>query len=113
MENSSGKTGQAPGGAPTEEQVLEALREVIDPEVGVNIVDLGLVYHTGIEGRNVRITMTMTTSTCPLHAYIANMAREAVATKVPGAESVEVEMVWDPPWTPEMMSEEAHRQLGR
>lgn len=110
--NPETKSPEAAGG-PSEGQVLEALSGVIDPEVGINIVDLGLIYKTDIQGGRVHITMTMTTSTCPLHAYIAEMARKAVQAKVPGAQSVDVEMVWDPPWTPDMMTEAARKQMGR
>lgn len=98
-------------GSPSEEQVLDALRGVIDPEVGVNIVDLGLIYETKISEGHVHVTMTMTTATCPLHAYISDMAKSAIAA-LPGVGSVETEMVWDPPWTADLMSDAARRQLG-
>lgn len=103
---------QSPAGFLSEELVMTALSQVDDPEVGINIVDLGLIYGVEMADGRVRVTMTMTTSTCPLHAYITEAARSAVAS-LPGVESVEVEMVWDPPWKPELMSEAARRQLGR
>lgn len=100
-------------GEPDEVAVYDALRSVIDPEVGIDIVNLGLVYGVEIRGGDVSVTMTMTTSACPLHAYITGQAKEAIERVVPGTGSVEVEMVWDPPWDPEMMSAEARRALGR
>jgi metal-sulfur cluster biosynthetic enzyme len=96
----------------TEQQVLEALREVVDPEIGVNIVDLGLVYSTSVEDGRVHVAMTMTTRACPLHAYLTEAADAAIRRHAPDAQSVEIEMVWDPPWSPAMMSETAKQQLG-
>jgi len=96
----------------TDEQVFGALREVVDPEIGANIVDLGLVYNVDIRGNDVRIAMTMTTRACPLHEYISETARAAVRRCLPEAERVDVEIVWEPPWSPAMMSAEAKRQLG-
>src|SRR5512139_3007020 len=95
-----------------DDQVLDALREVIDPEIGVNVVDLGLVYGVNVQGKDVRIAMTMTTPACPLHEYISEAAKTAVRRHVPEVEKVDVEIVWDPPWSPAMMSDEAKRQLG-
>lgn len=95
-----------------DDQVLDALREVIDPEIGVNVVDLGLVYSVNVQGKDVRIAMTMTTPACPLHEYISEAAKTAVRRHVPEVEKVDVEIVWDPPWSPAMMSDEAKRQLG-
>ena len=95
-----------------EEQIREALRGVMDPEIGINIVDLGLVYNVDVRGNDVHIQMTMTTQACPLHEYIAESARTAVRHAVPEVAGVDVEMVWDPPWSPAMMSAEAKRQMG-
>src|ERR671924_2358229 len=87
-------------------QVLEALKEVHDPELGINIVDLGLVYDVSIEGDTVHITYTLTTMGCPIGPLIeAQMQR--VLQDVEGVDKVEAEMVLSPPWTPEKMSEEA------
>lgn len=109
--------------AVTESGIREALREVIDPELGINIVDLGLVYGIEVEDARVRVVMTMTTPACPLSGYIEGLVRSAVAPLVAppnqgrdrGAESspprIEVSLVWDPPWSPEMMSPDAKRQL--
>ncbi len=95
-----------------EAQVLEALREVIDPELGVNIVDLGLVYSVAVRDGEVQVKMTMTTPACPLGAFLVDMAEAAIWRSIPEVESVWVELVWDPPWHPGMMSQTAKAQLG-
>jgi metal-sulfur cluster biosynthetic enzyme len=92
--------------------VLEALKEVIDPELGINVVDLGLIYEVGITGANVRITMTLTTPGCPLHESIGAAVREALETYMPGIGDVAVDLVWDPPWGPDRISEEGRLALG-
>ncbi len=94
------------------EQLLEALREVLDPEIGVNVVDLGLVYGAEMQGNTARIAMTMTTPACPLHEYLSETARTAVQRHLPQIEHIDIQIVWDPPWSPAMMSDEAKRQLG-
>ena len=96
----------------TEAEVLEALRKVVDPELGINIVDLGLVYSVGVDDKRAHVNMTMTTQTCPLHAYLAEAVESVLRQSFPDLEAVGVEMVWDPPWNPAMMSEAAKRQLG-
>ena len=95
----------------TETDVRDALREVIDPELGVNIVDLGLVYGVDVDERSVRITMTMTSPACPLRDYLQDLVESAVTARVPDAQNVVVEIVTDPPWTEDLMSEAARRQL--
>jgi metal-sulfur cluster biosynthetic enzyme len=95
----------------TEGDVREVLREVIDPEIGVNIVDLGLVYGVDVEGGVVRITMTMTSPACPLREYLQDLVESAVISRVPDVTRVTVEIVSDPPWTEDMMTEDARRQL--
>lgn len=97
---------------PTEEQVYTALRHVIDPEVGVNIVDLGLVYGLDIDQRDVAVTMTMTTPACPLSESIKADAAEQIRAASPGAASIKVQIVWEPRWGPEKMSDAAKQQLG-
>ena len=92
--------------------IREALFSVTDPEIGINIVDLGLVYGIEVRGNAVRIELTMTTQACPLHEYIAEQARTAVRQAMPEVSAVEVEMVWEPPWNPAMMSASAKQQLG-
>src|SRR5437764_24648 len=93
------------------EQVVEALRNVHDPELGINIVDLGLVYDVDIQGDTVHITYTLTTMGCPIGPLIEAEIRQFLS-EVEGVENIEAEMVLRPPWTPEMMSEEAKAALG-
>jgi metal-sulfur cluster biosynthetic enzyme len=94
-----------------EEQVLEVLKNVHDPELGINIVDLGLVYGVRVEGDSVHVTYTLTTMGCPIGPLIeAEMQR--FLSGVEGINHVDAEMVLRPPWTPEMMSEEAKAALG-
>jgi metal-sulfur cluster biosynthetic enzyme len=93
------------------DNVSEALKNVIDPELGINIVDLGLVYGIDVYDDQVRITYTLTTMGCPIGPLI-EMEMQRFLADVPGIERVEAEMVFRPPWTPEMMSEEAKAALG-
>ena len=94
------------------ERLEQALRSVVDPEVGVNIYDLGLIYEVlaGDEG-DLRVRMTMTTPACPVGALLADQVRDALRA-LPEVREVEVELVWEPLWSPERMSEAARRQLG-
>jgi FeS assembly SUF system protein len=96
---------------PTEDQVMEALREVNDPELYINVVDLGLIYDVQIDGGNVNITMTLTTPACPMNQYIGGQVETALK-EVEGVEKVGVNIVWSPPWNPELMSEDAKLELG-
>jgi metal-sulfur cluster biosynthetic enzyme len=94
------------------EDVRQALRRVIDPELGYNIVGLGLIYGVDVgEGGVVRITMTTTTPGCPATSYLMTGARDA-ASSVQGVEFVDVKLTHEPRWTPEMMSEEAKARFG-
>jgi metal-sulfur cluster biosynthetic enzyme len=95
-----------------EEQILRALRQVIDPEIGVNIVDLGLVYSIDIGEADIAVKMTMTTRTCPLGSYLKQAAEGAIRAEAPAVSQVRVDLVWDPPWSPAMMSAAARQQLG-
>ena len=95
----------------SELQIREALREVLDPEIGINIVDLGLVYRIEVEGSRARIVMTMTSPACPLADYLKTLVMEAVTEHVPDVTDVDIAIEWEPPWEPEMMSDEAKRQL--
>lgn len=95
-----------------EEQVVSALRAVYDPEIPVNIYDLGLIYEIDIrDGRHVDIRMTLTAPACPVAGSMPGAVERAV-TRVPGIETAHVELVWDPPWTQERMSDEARLELG-
>jgi metal-sulfur cluster biosynthetic enzyme len=96
----------------TEDMVREALREnVIDPEIGINVVDLGLVYGIEVEDGVAEITMTLTTPMCPLGPYLDAEVQGAVRD-VPDVSDVRVNLVWQPPWTPDKMTEEAKLELG-
>ena len=90
-------------GAPTREQVVEALRGVLDPELGMSVVELGLIYGVDIAGGAVSITMTLTAPGCPVHEVMPGWIRRAVGA-VPGVEGVEVRITFDPPWTPDRVS---------
>ncbi len=93
-------------------QIKEALRLVIDPELGYNIVDLGLVYDVSVEdGGVVRVAMTTTTGGCPATGYLKDGARDA-AWSVPSVEFVDIALTYDPPWTPDMMTPDAKHHLG-
>ncbi|HTP80363.1 MAG TPA: iron-sulfur cluster assembly protein [Bacteroidota bacterium] len=94
----------------TEESIYNALRQVFDPEIPVNIVDLGLVYQVKIVENWVGVKMTLTTPGCGLADKIADDVRQKVA-EVPGVMESDVRLVWQPPWTPAMMSEEARKKL--
>jgi len=106
-----GQAGGAPDGETLKEQVLEVLKEVHDPELGVNIVDLGLVYGGEIDGGTVHITYTLTTMGCPIGPRIEAEMKQFLSG-VDGISEVNAEMVLRPAWTPEMMSDEAKAALG-
>lgn len=91
--------------------VLEALREVVDPELGINVVDLGLVYGVHVDDGRVRVDLTMTTPACPLGEQIVGDAEERMR-RIDGVAVAEVVLVWEPPWGPERMSESARATLG-
>lgn len=97
---------------PSEDRVRDALRAVDDPEVGMNIVDLGLVYRVDVAPELVRVELTMTTPACPMGELITDNARRAVAAALPQNVAVDVVLVWDPPWTPDRMSEGARQTFG-
>jgi FeS assembly SUF system protein len=91
--------------------VIDSLREIYDPEIPVNIYDLGLIYRVQIEKGDAEIDMTLTTPGCPVAQSFPGMV-ESTIRKVPGVKSAKVELVWDPPWTQDKLSEEARLQLG-
>ncbi|MEK9753035.1 MAG: DUF59 domain-containing protein [Rhodospirillaceae bacterium] len=103
----------APGAkVASEEMLIDAMRTVYDPEIPVNIYDLGLIYTTDIaEAGDVAITMSLTAPGCPVAGEMPGMVARAVSA-VEGTGVVEVKIVWDPPWTPELMSEDAKLALG-
>lgn len=94
----------------TVDGVMGALRNCYDPEIPVNIVDLGLIYGVAIEDDNVKVRMTLTTMGCPAHAYLMHQVQTEIE-KIPGVKKADVEIVWDPPWTPDKMSPEAKKRL--
>ena len=91
--------------------VLQALRGVDDPEIGINIVELGLVYRAERKADGIDVALTMSTPSCPLSEMLTEQAREVLQAQFPDAPMIHVELVWDPPWTPERMSETARQQL--
>ena len=94
------------------EEVIEMLRGIYDPEIPVNIFELGLVYDVEVdEGGAVRVVMTLTSPMCPV-AEILPVEIESRAREIEGVREVEIDLVWDPPWNPEMMSEAARLELG-
>lgn len=95
----------------TEAAVLETLRQVIDPEIGCNIVDLGLIYSVAIDGVKVRVVMTLTTPGCPMHESISLGAQTALLG-LDSVTDVEVEVVWNPPWHPSMMTDVGRAMTG-
>ena len=95
----------------TESAVLDALRQVIDPEVGCNLVDLGLIYDIAITGTLVKVTMTLTTPGCPMHESLCQGVQMAVLN-LDGVDDAQVELVWDPPWHPAMMTEAGRGMTG-
>ena len=93
------------------EEVMEALRDVYDPEIPINVVDLGLVYDCQVTEGDVDIKMTLTFAGCGMGPYIAQQAEWRIA-EMEGVEDVNVELVYDPPWTPDMITEEGKAELG-
>jgi metal-sulfur cluster biosynthetic enzyme len=96
---------------PDETAVYEALKQIHDPEVGINIVDMGLIYSLEIDGDNVDITMTLTSPGCPVGPQILGEI-DSTVKGLGGVENVDIKVVWSPPWSPDMLSEEARDQLG-
>ena len=95
----------------TTDRVTSSLESVIDPELGISVVDLGLIYDIQIEPGKISIDMTLTTPGCPLAAMIASEVEERLRQTFEGTQ-IEVNLVWDPPWTPDRLSKSAKRQLG-
>lgn len=94
------------------DDVIAALKGVYDPEIPVNIYDLGLIYGVEVEeGGAVRVRMTLTAPACPVAAMLPRQVEERIRA-LPGVTQAKVDLVWDPPWTPERMSQEARRRLG-
>lgn len=96
---------------PDQETLYEALKHIYDPEVGINIVDMGLIYSLDIEENKVDVTMTLTSPACPVGPQILEQVDSSLRT-FEGVEEVDIKVVWSPPWSPDMLSEEAKDQLG-
>jgi metal-sulfur cluster biosynthetic enzyme len=95
----------------TREDVTEALKNVYDPEIPVNVVDLGLIYDVNVDEGNVSVQMTLTAPGCGMGPMIAQQAEWAIS-ELEGVEDVQVEMTFDPPWSPELISEDGKKLLG-
>jgi metal-sulfur cluster biosynthetic enzyme len=95
----------------TEQNVREVLKECYDPEIPLNVLDLGLIYDIRLDDHVVEIDMTLTAPGCPMHAMISKGIEEKVR-KMDGVEDVKVNVIWDPPWTPERISEDGKKILG-
>ena len=96
---------------PDQEAVYDVLKQVYDPEVGINIVDMGLIYGVEIEGKKIDLIMTLTSPACPAGPHILTQVDDMLKT-LEGVEDVDIKVVWTPPWSPDMLSEDAKDQLG-
>ena len=96
----------------SEDDVRAALKTVEDPEAGMDIVDLGLVYAIEAGEERIRVEMTMTSPACPAAPYLVDEATAAIRAVAPAGAEVQVELVWEPPWTPDRMSDEAKTRFG-
>ena len=96
---------------PTKEEVFEALKQVEDPELGMDIVELGLLYDVEVAGPRVKVTHSLTSMGCPAGPMIQEDMQNMISS-LPGVEEVEIELTWDPPWPPERMSADAKFILG-
>jgi metal-sulfur cluster biosynthetic enzyme len=92
--------------------IVSALKQVVDPEVALSVVDLGLIYSVEIGEETARVTMTMTSAACPVTDVIRDDVEVDLERVLPAGFRIEVELVWEPAWTPEMMSESARRFMG-
>ncbi len=95
----------------TKDEVIATLKKCYDPEIPINLVDLGLIYDVQIDGENVLVKMTLTAPGCPASGMISMDIKKKLEA-VPGVAKVDVQVVWDPPWSPSMMSESAKKQFG-
>jgi metal-sulfur cluster biosynthetic enzyme len=94
------------------DDILDALATVIDPELGMNIVDLGLVYDVEVQDNDVLISMTMTTPACPIASHLVEQASVVVRSQFPTLQCLDIQLVWEPAWNPLMMSWKAKERLG-
>jgi metal-sulfur cluster biosynthetic enzyme len=105
---------QATSTAPIESDadVLAALKDVIDPELGIAIVELGLIYRAARTATGIEVDLTMTSRSCPLADLLRQQAQEALQARFPESPAIRVELVWSPPWSPDRLSPEGRRRLG-
>ena len=111
-EHTTHGSGEFTGPPPTEAQVRQALYKVNDPEVGVNIIDLGLLLELVVKDRDVQIRMTLTTPACPLEEHIRGEIDQRVRELCPGVDTIGVKIVWQPKWSSDLMTPEGKKQLG-
>jgi metal-sulfur cluster biosynthetic enzyme len=97
---------------PTKEAILNLLHNIIDPEVGINIVDLGLIYGVEISDNKLRVDLTMTTQACPMGDMILDDVRQALTGLAPTGTEININLVWEPPWSPDKMSQNARDHFG-
>lgn len=97
---------------PDPDLLRNALTQVIDPEVGMNIVDLGLIYDIRIAAEHIEVDLTMTTPACPMSSMIADQVREVISAEVPAGTAITVNLVWEPAWDSSMMSDHAREHFG-
>jgi len=97
---------------PTKEEVFEALKQVEDPELGMDIVELGLLYDVEVNGPRIKVIHSLTSMGCPAGPMIQEDIHSSVKANFPDVEDVEIELTWDPPWTPDRMSDDAKFILG-
>ena len=97
---------------PDPDDVYAAIATVMDPEAGMNVVDLGLIYDVRVDGDRVEVTMTMTTPTCPVGDYLKDSVADAIRDRFPALASVDVELTFEPMWTPDRMSDAARAKFG-
>jgi len=95
----------------TMEEIVKALKECYDPEIPVNVWDLGLIYDVAVDGDKVHVKMTLTAPGCPMHTFISQEVRGKLQS-INGVKEATVEVVWDPPWSPDKMNPEAKARLG-
>jgi len=95
----------------TMEEIVKALKECYDPEIPVNVWDLGLIYDVNVDGDKVHVKMTLTAPGCPMHSFISKDVQQKLQS-ISGVKEATVEVVWDPPWSPDKMSPDAKVQLG-
>ena len=94
------------------DDVLDVLATILDPELGMNIVDLGLVYDVQVQDDAVSILMTMTTPACPIASHLVDQAKAAIRSQFPTLQTIDIQLVWEPAWHPLMMSWNARERLG-